>query len=206
MNKLIILVAALVSCSAWAEGEDLENCLYKNGGHIEFRVCELLKAEKAQDDLRIKQQADYASGADLKNCRWNTGTVIDASYCEKLRKKQVVLDAEQARKEQEKEHNKQVEREWAEKNALEEAENKRARAEWKRKEAKEEAARKRKCGKDYDTLRIGMTLDHLEQCVGAIYTTKTVGKGGVVATYRTMFDWVHVQNGRVISYTERTDN
>ena len=63
---------------------------------------------------------------------------------------------------------------------------------------------KRKCGKDYMRLRIGMTIDRLEQCYGATYVTETVSKGGVIETYRTTFDWVHVKNDRVISYTRRT--
>lgn len=68
----------------------------------------------------------------------------------------------------------------------------------------EEAVLKRKCGKDYMTLRIGMTIERLEDCYGASYVTETVSKGGVVETYRTIFDWVYVQNGRVTGYTKRT--
>jgi hypothetical protein len=71
---------------------------------------------------------------------------------------------------------------------------------------KEEAAQKRKCGKDYGVLRIGMSIDRLQDCMGAVYVTKTVRKDGVIETYRTMFDLVNVKDGKVISYTERTDN
>lgn len=69
---------------------------------------------------------------------------------------------------------------------------------------REEAdAKKRKCGKDYMAIRIGMSIDRLEECNGAAYVTETVSKGGVVETYRTVFDWVYVQNGRVVGYTKR---
>lgn len=67
----------------------------------------------------------------------------------------------------------------------------------------EEAAQKRKCGKDYMTIRIGMSIGRLEDCHGAAYVTDTVSKDGIVETYRTMFDWVYVKNGRVIGYTKR---
>lgn len=70
----------------------------------------------------------------------------------------------------------------------------------------EDSALKRKCGKDYGALRIGMSIKRLEECTGAVLLTQTVDKAGRVDTYRTNFDWVNVQNGKVISYTERTDN
>lgn len=69
----------------------------------------------------------------------------------------------------------------------------------------EEAAMKRKCGKDFGQLRVGMTMDRFEECNGAAsYVTDTVGRGGVVETWRSTFYWIHVQNGRVVSYTRRT--
>lgn len=73
-------------------------------------------------------------------------------------------------------------------------------------DAREEAAQKRKCGKDYMTLRIGMKIERLEECYGAIYLTETTSKSGVTETYRTTFDLVQVKDGRVVSYTRRTDN
>lgn len=171
--------------------EDLDNCKWRNGWPMSEKQCAEFREEVAQEDLKPTKQMDDERAA-LNKQREEDWIKLN--------------QAEQARKEQEKEHSKQIEHEWAENHAREEAENKHAREQQERKEAKEETALKRKCGKNYHTLRIGMTLDNLEQCVGAIYITKTVSKGGVIETYRTSFDWVHVQNGRVISYTERTDN
>ena len=68
----------------------------------------------------------------------------------------------------------------------------------------EDAALKHKCGNDFRTLRIGMKVDRLEECVGATYETETVTQKGTVETWRTNFDWVNVQNGVVIGYTKRT--
>lgn len=71
---------------------------------------------------------------------------------------------------------------------------------------KEEAVKKRKCGKDFMVLRVGMTLERIEQCYEEpAYVTETVGKGGVVETYRGTFYFIYVQNGRVIGYTRRTN-
>ena len=69
----------------------------------------------------------------------------------------------------------------------------------------EEAVQKRKCGKDFKALRVGMTVDRFEECNEALsYVTDTVGKGGVVETYRSTFYFIHAQQGRVVSYTRRT--
>lgn len=66
------------------------------------------------------------------------------------------------------------------------------------------AALKRKCGKDAGQLRVGMTLERFEDCNGtASFVTDTVGKGGVVETWRATFYWLHVQNGRIVGYTRR---
>lgn len=186
MKKLIAAVMLMVCQLAFASGEDLVNCRWKDGREMDSRDCATFRRvaaeDKAKEDAYKKMESEYHEQFQLKQAE---------RAAEKAKQQAIIEEGNQKR---------------VAEMARQEAENKRARDEWERKEAKEEVARKRKCGKDYNTLRIGMTLDHLEQCVGAIYMTKTVGKGGVVATYRTMFDWVHVQNGRVISYTERTDN
>lgn len=70
----------------------------------------------------------------------------------------------------------------------------------------EDASQKRKCGKDYMMLRIGMKIERLEECYGAVYLTETTSKRGVTKTYRTTFDLVQVKDGRVVSYTRRIDN
>lgn len=67
----------------------------------------------------------------------------------------------------------------------------------------EEAAQKRKCGKDFGTIRVGISIDRLQECSGAAYVTETVSKDGVIETYQTMFDMVNVKDGRVVSYTKR---
>lgn len=67
----------------------------------------------------------------------------------------------------------------------------------------EEAAQKRKCGKDFGAIRVGMAIARLQECTGAAYVTETVSKDGVVETYQTQFDIVDVKNGKVVSYTKR---
>lgn len=72
-------------------------------------------------------------------------------------------------------------------------------------EREEQTVQKRKCGKDFKALRVGMTVDRFEECNEALsYVTDTVGKGGVVETYRSTFYFIHAQQGRVVSYTRRT--
>lgn len=66
----------------------------------------------------------------------------------------------------------------------------------------EQAARKRKCGKDFEALRIGMTLDRYEECTEALaYVTETVSKTGVVKTYRSTFYLIHSADGKIVAYS-----
>lgn len=97
--------------------------------------------------------------------------------------------------------NQQLEREFAE----EQAAIKKNHDAFEREQAREEAAQKRKCGKDHGAIRVGMKIDRLQECSGATYVTKTTSKDGVIETYRTMFDMVNVKDGRIVSYTKRTD-
>lgn len=73
-------------------------------------------------------------------------------------------------------------------------------------EREEAAAQKKKCGKDYQAMRIGMTLDRYEECTdGLVYVTETVSKGGVVETWRSTFYFIHARDGRIVAYTRRTN-
>lgn len=72
-------------------------------------------------------------------------------------------------------------------------------------EREEQAAKKRKCGKDYNALRVGMKLSRIEQCYEEpAFVTETTSAGGTVETYRGTFYFIHVQDGRVVGYTRRT--
>lgn len=75
---------------------------------------------------------------------------------------------------------------------------------WEIEQEKEEAAMKRKCGKDFQQLRVGMTLQRFEDCNGTVsYVTDTVSGGGVVETYRSTFYLIHVRSDRIVGYTRR---
>lgn len=72
-------------------------------------------------------------------------------------------------------------------------------------EREELAAQKRKCGKDFQALRVGMTLERYEECTdGVIFMTETVSKGAVVETYRSTFYFIHARDGRIVAFTRRT--
>jgi len=196
MKRAMILVLALMSNSVWAKGEDLESCLYSDGSYMEQRICDIYRKEKSQDDAKKQQLADWHSGANLETCHWNTGTVIEQNYCESMKKEKAEKDA---KKQEEDERAAQLKREYD----LEKAEANKRHEAFRREQEREEADQKRNCGKDYMTLRIGMKIERLEECYGAIYLTETTSKSGVTKTYRTMFDMVDVKNGKVVSYTKR---
>jgi hypothetical protein len=71
----------------------------------------------------------------------------------------------------------------------------------------EQAAMKKKCGKDYQQLRVGMSLQRFDDCTegGATFVTDTMTAGGLVETYRSRFYIINVKGDRIVSYTRRTN-
>lgn len=71
-------------------------------------------------------------------------------------------------------------------------------------QADEREARRRKCGKDFEALRIGMTLDRYEECTEAVdHVTQTVSQSGVTEVYRSTFYLIQARDGRIVSFTRR---
>lgn len=73
-------------------------------------------------------------------------------------------------------------------------------------EREELAAKRKLCGKDFQAMRIGMTLARFEECTdGLVFETETVSKGGSVEIYRSTFHFIHAKDGRIVSYTRRNN-
>lgn len=194
MKILFFIITITFSSMCFANwnpaDEDLENCIWRDGHKISEKNCNEFRQEVKREGLKpTKQMLEERATADKeRQDNWI------------VRQK-----AEQERKIQDEEHKKKTEREWRENNAREEAETVHYREQLARDEARDEAAKKLKCGKDFGQLRVGMTLERIDQCYEEpAYITDTVGKGGVVETYRGTFYFIYVQNGRVIGYTRRT--
>lgn len=180
MKTLMILAVVLISSSAWASGEDLKNCLTRDGVRVDQNVCEVLRKEKLEEDAFQKRQAEYLEQTRLRQAE------RDAEKAER----QAIIDEENRKRVAEM--------------AREDAENKRYRDQIARDEAKEESVKKSKCGKDFMALRVGMTLDRFKECHEALaYVTETVGKDGTVETYRSTFYLIDAKGGRIVSYTKR---
>jgi len=168
-----------------------------------------------------------ASGNDLINCRWKDGRSMSARDCESERRYYGRIAAEEEAHKNRTEDRlarqrlAQEERRAsaAEKQAKIDAENKiraaqyekeqeeakKEREKWEQEEAQAEARKKKQCGRDFNAIRIGMTLDRFEACTdGLAFETETTAKGGVIETYHSTFYWIHAQNGRIIAYTRRT--
>lgn len=76
---------------------------------------------------------------------------------------------------------------------------------WELVQEEEEAVQKRKCGKDFQQLRVGMSVQRFEDCYEALsYVNDTVSGGGGVETYRSTFYFIYVKNDRIVGYTRRT--
>lgn len=182
---MMCLVLGLVSAPALAAGEDLEKCLERNGLPMHPKDCAMLRRMQAEDRAAEERHQQYR--AEMFEAR---------------------RQAEEARKAEE-----------AKKAAIREAEylnekaaidRQRAETERYRKQAEhdlamEEAAQQRRCGKDYQVLRIGMKFSRFQDCSwGAVYETRTTTAQGVVDVYRGTFDYIYVKDGRIVGYTKRT--
>lgn len=184
MKRLIILAVVLVSGSAWANGEDLENCLTRDGAHIEQKVCDLLRKEKSVEDAHQKRQAEY-----LEQSRHQ-----QAERDAEKAKKQAIVDAEDQKRVADLAH--------------QEAENKRYREQLAREEratekaaAAREQAIKGKCGVDYRQPRIGMALARAQQCVGKFTLKSQINRAdGVVSIYTNGYTYINVMDDRVVSW------
>ena len=85
-------------------------------------------------------------------------------------------------------------------NAAHAHEEKRERSESKRRESVESEAKSR-CGADYKTPRVGMTIDRVRACVGPVKVTGQVNRADGVATQYTYGSlWINVLHGYVISW------
>lgn len=164
---------------------------------------------------------------DTVNCKWRDGRDMSQSDCEFFRKRKAEDEAEQARYlqyEQERRQQWQQEQEALQRKAEERkardaelaaaakrkidqdlAEQRKAVEERRLQEEKEEVARKKKCGKDFNALRIGLSIDRYEECSwgGLVYLTETVTGSGVVEIYRSPFYIIHARDGRIVSFTRR---
>jgi hypothetical protein len=68
----------------------------------------------------------------------------------------------------------------------------------------ERAERQRKCGKDFEALRIGMSFERYEECTEEpSLIGEAVTKDGMIENYRGTFYLIRVQNGRIVGYTRR---
>lgn len=66
---------------------------------------------------------------------------------------------------------------------------------------KEAAARQKACGKDFETPRVGMSLERAKYCVGDLRLKGQVNRSdGVVSTYWAGKVFLHVMNGKVVSW------
>jgi hypothetical protein len=228
MNKIAVLVAAatlsgacLAQSNKWAaDQQDLENCRWRPTGEaLGQELCDKFRAEVARDKeiaeqqkLRLELQRMAAEQAQMEKER-------------ALRKEIEEFELRQAKKGAEEEA--QFQKALAERMKLLAGKKKDPYSscfeQWKvngvykempcdpNKKSpsqveyeKEQAAMKKKCGKDYQQLRVGMSLQRFEDCTdGVVFVTDTMTAGGLVETYRSSFYIINVKNDRVVSYTRR---
>lgn len=63
------------------------------------------------------------------------------------------------------------------------------------------AARKKECGKDFESPRVGMSLERAKHCVGNLKLKAQVNRpDGVLSTYWAGNIFVHVMNGKIVSW------
>lgn len=162
-----------------------------------------------------------------QDCRWDDGRPMSKIDCDDLMatKSGDAADREKGRRLTEDAHRLAAEREaarkadreaaqaraqeqaaiWRADHDRQEAESKAYREKMEREEARDQAAKKGKCGKDFMGIRVGMTLDRFELCHEAIsFVTETTDKSGLIETYRSTFYFINARDGKIVSYTRRT--
>ncbi|WP_294376032.1 hypothetical protein [Pseudacidovorax sp.] len=95
----------------------------------------------------------------------------------------------------------QSELEYKERQRLEdEAEGKRQ-ATAERRAAEATADRRARCGSDYQSPKIGMSVDRVKECVTPVKMTSQINRAdGIVSTYQGGGAYFHVMEGRVIAW------
>lgn len=134
--------------------------------------------------LQAQAQGVDSKGNDLANCVWANGSPMSADHCKQARREEQLWQ----------EHKKDQE------------DQQKAIAASRKWQQDEEVKRKKLCGSDFGKLRIGMTMDRYEQCTEAVdYVTQTVTKDGVTETFLGTFYLINARDGRIISFTRRTN-
>jgi len=183
-RTIAILAGILLSTSAFATGEDLENCRWQNGVPIKQSVCDSMRRHDAETAARKAKEAEQRREAQRQ-------------HDEYLAKRQA--EQEESKKRQA-EHKVKFEREEAERKAAAE-QAQREQAEYERSVAKKQQERKAECGDDYATPRIGMTLERANRCVGTFKLVSQLNRAdGVVSTYRAGRIHIHVMGGKVAAW------
>lgn len=186
---LVVMLATLVApaLAEWkdARGNDLEKCVWYHGKVMDDRDCNLFRRQEQA------KAADAALGQRL----------LEESHrkaAEQKERQDAIKAEQQAKADAFKKKFDEEQAEWhkrTEKIVDENAEEM----------ALEEAARKKRCGKDYQALRIGMTVERVDDCYSmVVYETTTVTAKGTIDTYHTTFHIINFTNGKLSSYTRRT--
>lgn len=182
---VLLGLIALSSMSAAADKKnDLVNCIWHNGNPMDPRDCNELRRYEA------KKQADAERGRQLLEKSRKEVAQHKAEQDVLQAQHQAAIDAADKKR--------------VEELARQEEEAQKYREQMAREGAAEEEALKKKCGKDYRSLRIGMSFERVEQCFEALdleATTKT--ENGVIQTYSSTFFLISFMNGQVISYTRQ---
>jgi hypothetical protein len=65
----------------------------------------------------------------------------------------------------------------------------------------DEVNKQKACGKDYMNIRVGMTLDRVEKCVGEFFLHGQIkSKHGAVDHYTRGNTYLYIKNGRVVAW------
>lgn len=185
MKKILVAVAVAAAlgapATATARGEDLVNCRWQNGMPLGQNVCASLRraeTEEREKKAREKEQLRQASEYEARR--------KEQEQAEKDR----VLNIIRERDEQEAQIRTKEEAEYA-KYKQEEARRE-------QRSADQTKVKKERCGTDYGSPRIGMTIERAQDCVGNFKLVSQLNRvDGVVSTYRAGRIHLHVMNGKI---------
>lgn len=182
------LVLGTTVPAAHAVGYDLRTCMFSNGLPMHPIACESLK-KKAAEEAANAQRYDERQAVNRAR-QAEQQAIADAKEQELQRQR----EAQQAK--------------WKAERDEEQAMGLKAQQEqiqWEKATAKAASARvakqKSACGEDYRSPRIGMTISRAKECVADFRLQGQINRAdGVVSTYTAGRMYLHVMDGKIVSW------
>lgn len=201
----LVILATILSTAAFAQSEQEQSgCFFLDRECLAKEKIQQRKAEhERQESGRREKYLQGKSQRDAERAEEVRLKVEQAAQARREAEEQKQAKAEEERKQREVKYQ-QIKADQARQQAEMEAEaaatERQERAAKKKRDA-DVAELKAKCGGDYKTPSIGMTIGRVQECVGPLKLSGQMNRpDGVASVYNYGPLWVNVMSGRVVAW------